>query len=74
VYLTKKQIVVCQTSSRQAEYVTEFKICDDIQDIAELESASGDAEIICTDYHIVYSTTYCVPVLYFNAYYAGNNC
>lgn len=64
---------MCQTPNRQAEVSTEFEICDDISDIAELESASGDADIICTEYHIVYSTTYCVPVLYFNAYHAGNS-
>ncbi|KAG2180313.1 hypothetical protein INT44_003315, partial [Umbelopsis vinacea] len=73
VYLTKKQTVVCQTPSRRAEYSDDFEICDDVPDIAELEPASPNADIICTEYHIVYSTTYCVPVLYFNAYFSDGS-
>jgi ubiquitin-like-conjugating enzyme ATG10 len=73
MYLQKKQTVLYQTSKNHEQPTTEFEICEETPDTATLESHTTDINIITAEYHIVYSPTYCVPVLYFNAYYAGND-
>ncbi|KAH8553819.1 autophagocytosis associated protein [Umbelopsis sp. PMI_123] len=73
IYLQKKQTVLYQTSKNHEQPTTEFEICEETPDTATLESHTTDINIITAEYHIVYSPTYCVPVLYFNAYYADGS-
>jgi hypothetical protein len=41
----------------------------DISDLAAIESP--DMPTVQVEYHVVYSATYQVPVLYFNAYFSS---
>ena len=46
-------------------------LCTDTDDEAALSLPMADT--VTAEYHVLYSPTYRVPVLYFNAYYAGNS-
>lgn len=70
--MIRKQTFLLQGTASHNDAYTDNERCEDIQDIAALELPScGNTNTVTAEYHVLYSSTYCVPVLYFNAYHAG---
>jgi len=66
----------CNGYLNDSQRILIFYEIDSVQDVINDDSDVGyfpvaDSYVCQTDHHIVYSHSYCVPVMYFNVYKPG---